>query len=1143
MNEAILKKGLRLRVGLYAFVGSVTFLLMVLAYFVIEIAQATFWPIVFITFLIIVALVVALLAVVYRAQIWPDDPVREAERALRRAVKRQMRSLKAAMHKISHSNAKVPVNVFVALSPSEKATCLTELGYTTIGQAVTAGGTEVTLWGAQTAVALRISVAAGQDASSILIGTLGKALVRLRPAIPANALYIEADLAELSALDGANSDRVSVINLLLHSFAETIEVSPPVHFLLRGLEQNEDLVRAAILTETLGEDRILGGFIAQDDAGQIDGLTDLFAGIIARLERLQTDALQKQLAPEFCAALVNAPFQMRAIGIQSQAVLRALLRPLPPRKSALPLHSVAFLGTSADEASADLLTRFYSQKYFKKNEMTLLPAPPEGSVSVRHGGALAAAYRRESFAIAPNRRQIWRQDMRGWATSIVLLGIVGVFFVASIINLRSYLLVNHDMASRFETYFSAMAKTGQGADALPTQIISLYQVRQGLDGYDPLPVGSIPRWLPRGSLQSFYQDAYEAELTGSFQNALVDYLERDLFAYNELSDGVTLFALALFEAEFFSDQAKNAPGLITYFTRSFADEGEVSAQFSRAANSLLEELFMLNRPPAERNTELNRVVAQTLTGLNSAELMYELILREPQFAQRVDLRSRLGPRFSEVFEAPSNPSVYLIQRAFTREGFNAMYRDGEFSALRDMIGNYDQLIGQMEASAVDTLLRRISDLYTADYIGHWSAFLEALELNNASDWNQAQVLMTALVNTTENPVQRLVSTLQNEVVISFPPPLPPANESTPTDPTVLSRYEALRNSPQAIASRRISDAFSEYRMTQELDGKQLTQFDILLIYARDVATWLDVAARAGVGTGKFLFDQYNRTDGMTPLAVLDNFAQRSKLPIVQSFGISLSETLDNAAMNFVQSYVDNEWQRRVYDPYQHLLSSMFPFNSGSSSEIALSDFAAIFGPEGAIQTFKTQFLTRFESQPNMYETRPTFLPQNSIGLAPETEMLLTHAREISDAMFVDGKPFANFRLRVSYLAPTLSEMNLSSGVTIHRFAHGPMAWTDQSWPQVGMTDSILQLRVYLRSRPVLESRFLGAWSWFRLAGFGTSSVNPSQGIAETTLNINGNLMSLQFDVATSSTPFAPNFFSRVRLPVRLFEEYEIDPTQ
>ena len=1135
MNDAILKKGMRWRIGFYLFFSSVSILLIVLGYLAIAVAGARIWLLVIIAALVILSVVLAVLAVVYRAQIWPKDPVKEAERTLRRAVGRQMRRLRSAMHQIDRSRAKVPVNIFVTLSPSDAATCQNELGYSPIGEAVRDGGTTATFWAAQTAVALRINVAAGQDASSDLIHILGKALASQRPALPANALYVEVDLAELFALEGANSDRVSVINLALNRLAQTLDVSPPVHLLLRGLEQNEDLVRAVMLTESLGEDQIFGGFVAQGDGLQADAVGDLFTSIITRLEGLQAAALKKQMAPDFCAALVNAPFQMRAIGSQTQAVLRPLLQPLPPRRKPFYLHSVTFVGTSPGAASADLLARFYSQKYFQKSEMTLLPGLTEGSVSVRHGGALAAAFMRESFTIEPNRRKLWRRYICGMLASVGLLVIVVLFAAAAVTNLRSYWQVNDDMAARFETYYRTLAKAAHGADVLPTQISALYQVRQGFDGYDALPLGAIPFWLPKGSLQSFYQDAYEKELTGQFQNALAEYLQRDMFAYIELSNGTTLFSLAMLEAKFFSDQAKNASELKTYFTRSFAEEGEVSAQFLKAAEALIGEVFALNRPPTERNTDLNRVAAQHLAGLHTAELIYDLLLREPQFAERVDLRNRLGPRFSEVFALPNEPSVYLVKRGFTREGFEAIYHDGEMAALRDMVGKYDLLIGQMEASDVDNLLRRVSDLYTADYIGHWSGFLSALELHKASDWNQAQVLMKALVNTAENPVQRLVLTLQNEVVFSFPPPLPPAKEGSPPDATIVSRYEALKNSPQAKASRNISAAFSEYLVIEDAGREQLTQFDILLTYVRNVAGWLDAAASAKGGGGKFLFNQHNKADGVTPLAVLDNYAQRSELPIIRTFGISLSETLDNTAINLVKTYVEDQWKMRVYDPYNSSLSSMFPFNIHSESDIKLTNFTEIFGPEGAIQTFKTQFLSGFEFLPRVYKTLPTFLPQRSIGLARETEKLLMNAGDITQGMFVDGKPSVNFRLRVSDLESTLGEMNLSSGATIHRFSHGPMAWSDQSWPQAGINGSGLDLRVYMRSRPVLEKGFLGAWSWFRLAEYGVGRINPSLGYAETTFDIDGNRMALQFDVGRSSTPFGPNFFPRVLLPVRLFK--------
>ncbi|NVO23014.1 ImcF-related family protein [Donghicola mangrovi] len=1143
MIDAVLKKAMRLRMGLYSFLLTISLLFGVLTYFAVEFANARIWLLAVIAILVILSVVVAVLVVVYRKTLWPEDPVREAEKALRRDIARLVRSLYAAASRIDRKTAKVPVNLFLPVSSDAGASCLTETGYTRFSEGLVRGGVALSLWSSSTALAIRMDIAQGTEAPSDVIAHLGSALVRQRPDVPLNAIFLEADLADLPALDGISRDRMGVINLVLNRLTERLAISPPLHLMLRGIEKNEDLVRAAILTESIGEERIFGGFLDQGVPEQTDAIAALFDQMVARIETLQTATLEKQLAPDFCASLINAPFQLRAVGMQTLAVVKPLVRPLPPRKDPFAIHSVVFAGTSDQDRSADFLTRFYAQRYFQNGEMPVALPAADGSISARHGGALAAAYRTEAFVVEPNHRQIWRRNVRGSLVSLGLTALVLLVGTAIFVNLRTYRAVNDRLEAAFQSYYKSMASAGQGADGIPTQVIALNEIRTAFDGYDALPLTPIPAWLPKGSLKNFYQRAYQHELTGPFQLALADYLERDLFAYNALSDGVTLFSLALNEAEFYADQRGNAEGLTTYYMRSFADEGLVSANFARASEALLGDLFAINQPPTQRNTELNTVVAKTLTGLNTAELLYELLLREPQFAGRVDLRSRLGPRFTEVFEPPETPSIYLIQRAFTREGFDAMYRNGEIGALRDMIGNYDLLVGQMEPSAVDNLLRRVSDLYVADYIARWSDFLSALELHDAPDWESAQVLMKALVNTTENPVKNLVTTMQSEVSIDFPPPMPPVKEGQTPDPMVVEKYEALKNSPQAQAARSISAAFQEYLTTQDVSGKQLTQFDILLAYARDVGAWLDAAVAAGTGTGKFLFEQYSKTEGATPLAVLDNFAQRSELPIIRSFGVSLSGTLDRAAMNFVQTYVDSQWQQRVYDTYEPILSTMFPFNERGSNEITLAEFAEIFGPEGVIQTFKTQFLSAFELQPGVFQTRATFLPQNDIGLSFETEKMLLAAREVTESMFVDGKPYVKFRLRVSYMDPSLSEMNLSSGVTIHRFAHGPMSWTEQAWPLAGMTNSDLDLRVYMRSRPVLDEGFMGTWSWFRLAEAGAGSIDPSQGIAETTLDINGNLMALQFDVPTRSTPFAPRFFTRFSLPVRLFETYAIEPTQ
>lgn len=119
-------------------------------------------------------------------------------------------------------------------------------------------------------------------------------------------------------------------------------------------------------------------------------------------------------------------------------------------------------------------------------------------------------------------------------------------------------------------------------------------------------------------------------------------------------------------------------------------------------------------------------------------------------------------------------------------------------------------------------------------------------------------------------------------------------------------------------------------------------------------------------------------------------------------------------------------------------------------------------------------------------------------------------------------------------------MNLRSGATLHRFAYG----LERSGVAARLHDrQRFYLSVYMRSLPVLEKRLMDTWSWFRLIEAVASLINPSTGVAETTFDIDGNLMASQFDDTARSTSFAPRFYSRLRLPVLLSKTHAIKSTQ
>lgn len=1133
MNKDLLKKAMMLRVGL-----GVTGFIMIVIYAVL--GWATRASLLSLSWIIglwvavgVVTLVIMAAAVVFREKIWLRDPVEVELKELRNEVARHVKVARNTASRLEARPHQIPWNMFIGIEGDTQSTTMSELGYVEFGQRLKRKGLSISSWSSQSAIAYRIDIV-GEDAAFELIAALSKALRKLRPTLPVNAFYVELELTQLASLDGAASGRLATMNMAINNMVDVFGVVPPINIALLGLEHAQDLARAAILTEAIGEGSLFGGFVDMGQSDQINSVQSIFDELVRRMDAAQTEALQKQLAPEFCASLVNAPYQLQAICAQLLPVIKSLIRPLPPRTMPLVLQSVFFAGGSGVDLPVDPISQLNSQKYFDRKAD--LPATVvEGSVTARHGRALAAAYHLESFHTKPNLKELLRERTKGLIISAVLLGIVALNALFAFDSYRSHVAINTDLEKRFEDYYQYVNALDDTADSLVPRVYALADLRDGLGAYEALPLGPILfSWLPDWSMEKHYREIYEKELLGSYQLSLADHLERDMFAYNQLADGVTLFSLALLEVQFFKDQAANADNLTSYYRTSLSEQGEVSAQFQTALSGTLGDLWALNQPPLEaRNTELNAVVARTLKGLNTADVLYQLILRQPAFAERVDLRSLLGPRFAEVFEAPENASSYLVRSAFTRAGFDAMFKDGELAALRNMIGDYQTLIGTMEQQTVDNLRRRVSELYTTDYIAHWNSFVSDLRLKEADDWLGAQVLVKALTNPTENPVARLLSALKANTAIDILPQTEEGAEVTPEQQAALDR---LKSSTEAISARNISAAFSDYLAAETVDGKLLTEFDILLAYSRNVALWIDAAATAPDGSGKYLLEQYKTGGAATPLAILSNFTSSSDLEIIRTFGASLSSTLDAAAMKFVTDYVNSQWNLRVYQPFAGTVESSFPFVSQSVSDMPLAEFAALFSPEGAMATFKAEFLSRFEVSPGNFQAIPTFLPSGSLRLNQTAEKMLSYSGEYAQTMFVDGKPFLNFRLRVGLMDPTLSQMTLTSGVTLHNYSHGPIAWSDQSWPLAGVQDSTLTLRAYERSRPVLNQRYSGPWSWFRMTDSGTGSINPSLGIAECLFIAKDYPLVLQFDVAQRYTPFDPDFFKRFKMPRELFEE-------
>ena len=1091
--------------------------------------------------LIGLTLVTAFSVILLRKRIWIHDTGTEQWEQLTRVAKNQFNQALGRSCVIDKSPITVPWYLFIANEKSECSTAMVEMGYVVFGDPLLHDGLSITTWTSPTAIAYRIEISAGSDTPFDLIEYVLKLLYRNRPSLAVNAAFVECELAGLMQTDSVENSTVSVINRIFNVAVFEFGIDLPVHILLVGLEHFLDLSRSAILTQKIGDSEIFGGFLPLEGDSVEARIDALFEDMIRALNDARLPALQKQLAPEFCASLLNGPTQLALVQIRLRDRAVALTQPLPPRRHPLDLHSVVFVGASVTMPAVDPLSQVIGQRYFGEPPIDTYAEVAPSGVTRGNARLVAQAYHREGFRVKPNTRQKVQIGLRRLIWSLSLAGVVAAFGALLFDNFRAYSQVNDSLKVAFTAYYDEIGKVGTDSDKLLDRVRLLQPLRTGLEDYQVVANTWHRRLLPNGSLEDTFQKMYDQELLEGFQATLVRYIDEETLAFGMLENGVMLIRAASVSLQFHSNQKTYSKQLAEYFQKGLEANGETS-ELQTSFLDTLQDLFTLNQPPTipEKTVKL---VAETLSEFDTAELLYKSLMLRPAYSDMINLEQRLGPHAGEVFSVtskdPKNPKsdeqMYSMPRAYTQDGFNAFFKDGEIPELGRMIHNYEEIIGLLDEAEINAIKRKVAQAYTTDYINHWSDFIDALGLREIDDWADAEAMMKVLISPAENPLTRLTQTFQGNLDI---PVWQPAAAVTTTDSGVASEPNARISAAskaniEAAAAFKIRRAFRPYLEAAERNADDKNEYDVFLQYAADVHRWLVEAAGAANGMGPYLFEQFKAPNQASTLAIFNAFVLRSDIELIRKFGRNLATKLDAQAMRFIYEYIDRQWMQQILVPHGRTLKSSFPFASGS--DMSLIEFADLFAPEGKLLNFELTYLTPFQAPNGSYRPRVTFLASGSAEPLVQARQAFIRFNQISEAMFVDGKPYLAFKIRTGYLEPSLSKLTISSGITLHQYKHGPVFWAEQTWPAAGIQNSDLQLQIFQRSRAVLNDSYAGPWSWFRLSRSRDVILKPDLGLAEATFAVTDGIAKLQFDAQQRHNPFAPGFFSKFDLPISLFK--------
>ncbi|MDN5788663.1 type VI secretion IcmF C-terminal domain-containing protein, partial [Pseudorhodobacter sp.] len=221
-----------------------------------------------------------------------------------------------------------------------------------------------------------------------------------------------------------------------------------------------------------------------------------------------------------------------------------------------------------------------------------------------------------------------------------------------------------------------------------------------------------------------------------------------------------------------------------------------------------------------------------------------------------------------------------------------------------------------------------------------------------------------------------------------------------------------------------------------------------------------------------------------------------------------------------RSAINAKWQSSVLPFCDQAVTNRYPFNRRASNEVGMQDFAKMFAPDGLLDTFFNENLSKFVDT----TTRPWVwkrVNDADLGISPDVLVQFENAAAIRAAFFPTGAtPAVSFQITPEALDPKASSVKLEIDGTTVQFAQGEgqPAPAAVQWPGPAGFGSV----TFDPPSQSTESKLRrdGPWGWFRLldaAEIRRTNVSDKQRVI---FNIGGRIAIFQMQSGSSINAFA-----------------------
>ncbi|NAW57980.1 type VI secretion IcmF C-terminal domain-containing protein, partial [Vibrio sp. V36_P2S2PM302] len=382
---------------------------------------------------------------------------------------------------------------------------------------------------------------------------------------------------------------------------------------------------------------------------------------------------------------------------------------------------------------------------------------------------------------------------------------------------------------------------------------------------------------------------------------------------------------------------------------------------------------------------------------------------------------------------------------------------------------------------------------------------------------------TLLSDASDNPLSNLYTLINKytSVELSVPAPKDGKDNAQPDLNIDADKKESARQITLSF------QAYHDLLTTNEQNQKPL---DMVMADLASAQTWLKQFYQSKEPQ-KLAFQTLAASlKADNPITTLAS-ASPSSDTLLQSLLSRITKQSNDMVMSLAHDYLNTTWREQVFQPYQQTLAAFYPFDTQSDSDASIADVKAFFMTNGTLDTYHNAMLKTFTaSTPDSSPYLPGLLPDSRLALDPQVWQMLSKAKDIRQALFINDptKVSVQFQVKAVAMSSDLTEFSISSEKPLFTYRHGPALWTQYNWLGDAQTEDKLDVALKAQSAYVAKANYAGNWNWFRLIE--PRVTNTSAQNIQIEFDYGDSSVKLAIKTQGQNNPFVPGFFSAFSLP-------------